>query len=239
MKISGDHWSTVRQPGPIVVRFDADAAAEREHVGHPFMRRMAVALSDTEVTPERMPTAQALQTLQEFEEKLIQALEKAQVKCRMVMVVDAVGYHEWVFQTESSDDFEAGVHEWVTQLGRPVIPGGEDGWGYFDESLRPAESSLENQLDATTIDTLVSSGSDPAKPHRREHYFLGKDDLLNALRPLLEEKGFRFESLAEGMLVVSKESTLDHQGVKELTQTLSALASKLGVAYDGWGSDIG
>jgi len=239
VKIRGDRWSSYHLPGPVHVRYDVEAAAEEAHQGCETMVRVVYQMKAQEQGPDQLPGESGRSALEKVETDLISRLESAGVACRWVGALASVGWMELVFQVESAEPFRTCAEAWGATLERTYSVGGEEpGWGYFDSSVRPQVGATERLLDEKTLEALKDVGSDPAKPHLREHYFIGKASNLQVLRTRLEAEGFKFESLEDDMLIVAKPSSIDASAVRDQTSHLNALAREFNVEYDGWGAGV-
>lgn len=112
--------------------------------------------------------------------------------------------------------------------------------------MRPETEAERQERHAATIAayrSLVDPENPPREPYLIEqHFFTDDSGPLDHLTELLEERGFRVETLAydpesathSWRLVVVRLELLDERRILAVSDELDGLARQCGVTYDGW-----
>lgn len=110
--------------------------------------------------------------------------------------------------------------------------------------LRKRPGAGRVSLDAQVIEQLRQAGSDLARPHEIEFflYFQTRDAAVAAEKELTG-RGFsaNIERAAKGpewLLLFTRSMTPSESDLTSLRAELTALASRHGGQYDGWGSPV-
>ncbi len=176
-----------------------------------------------------------------LEDQLIALLDHHDVPCRMLGTLRLPGRRELVFQVGEWDRFRPAVGKWFQGNRAVELDVTEhEGWEFFDTSVWPDDDTAQYIADRNTIEELVKNGSDPKKPHDLEFTFLGPQDLLETLRPVLAARGYRpYEgNSTKGCLVMVKSMPLALDEVFRESQANQRSAQNAGVDFDGWGTIV-
>ena len=130
------------------------------------------------------------------------------------------------------------ITNWVANCNYKIEIVEKNGWGFFDDKIRPDLIFWHQISDRKTIGKLLENGTNPKAVHNLEHVFIGSEKSLNDLSDELSQEGFQKMALEGNKLVLLKSSNLDLEGISNLTGNLAYYCESIGVKYDGWGSEI-
>jgi hypothetical protein len=197
-----------------VISFDVESAEAEEHADHPHGRRVIAFLPEGEVSDNGLPSQKAVQRLDALEDGLLQALRAANVEGRFVGRMTYGGMREFVFQVTDAPGFARALTAWRDwQNGWRIETREREGWGYFDEKVRPSANGWRQIADRRVIDRQIAAA--------------------------LAEDGFAGEvDEAEGRLMMARAEPLDLPVINRLTTALAHYSEGLGAHYDGWGTPV-
>jgi regulator of RNase E activity RraB len=223
-----------------VISFDVESAEAEEHADHPHGRRVIAFLPEGEVSDNGLPSQKAVQRLDALEDGLLQALRAANVEGRFVGRMTYGGMREFVFQVTDAPGFARALTAWRDwQNGWRIETREREGWGFFDEKVRPSANGWRQIADRRVIDQLLQAGTDPDREHVLEHFFDGPVEALRQIAAALAEDGFAGEvDEAEGRLMMARAEPLDLPVINRLTTALAHYSEGLGAHYDGWGTPV-
>jgi regulator of RNase E activity RraB len=243
IKIVLDEWNayTADRDGVLMfISFDENAASQDEIEGLGLCARVLVPIKDPNSAGG--PESPETEVLWEMEDELIELLDEHQVKCRLVGRLTYDGMREIVFQLHDWETFRPPVGLWMMQHGDYKIDVSEhEGWGFFDDYIRPR---LEDQLfmaDYSVIESLIESGSDPEKEHLLEYVFMGEASGLKRVAQSLRQRGYSDVGeldFGSGQIVLAKSIVLDPMLIVQESLTNYELAEDAGVEFDGWGAEV-
>ncbi|MBN1486777.1 MAG: DUF695 domain-containing protein [Anaerolineae bacterium] len=242
-QIVGDSWNMYAYQygdgNQAVISFDTSLASEEHHEGYNTSMRVIVYIPLECVMANGLPARQALPELDNIEQRLVESLEKGAVDCKLGGRMTYGGMREFVFQVEDIEKFR----DSATSLSSSVVDykvelREQEGWGFFDQKVRPSPVFWQQIKDREVIEQLIQAGSDPQAIHNLEHTFVGDPKILKRLKGELITNGFELVSDAGDTLVMSKGSKLDLNQVFGLTSKLSGYCRHLGISYDGWGAMV-
>jgi regulator of RNase E activity RraB len=223
-----------------VISFDVESAEAEGHPDHPHGRRVIAFVPEPEVSDNGLPSQNALQRLDALEDGLLQALQAAKVEGRFVGRMTYGGMREFVFQVTDGPGFARALSAWRDrQKGWRIETRERDGWGFFDEKVRPSADGWRQIGDRRVIDGLLEAGTDPNREHVLEHFFDGPVEALRQIAAALAEDGFEGELDEEaGRLMMKRAEPLDLLTINRLTTALAHYSEGLGANYDGWGTPV-
>lgn len=176
-----------------------------------------------------------------LEDQLIALLDHHAVDCRMLGTLRLADRRELVFQVGTWETFRPAVGKWFQGNRTVELDVTEhEGWSFFDQHVWPDDDTAQYIADRNTIEELVKNGSDPNKPHELEFTFLGPQDLLETLRPVMTARGYRpfAGKSSPGCLVMVKSMPLSLDDVFRESQANQRSAQNAGVDFDGWGTVV-
>lgn len=233
-----ESYSYDTDAGPVFVGFYADSN-KVDPSAFPFCARLQITIK----APNQNggPTGDEVQRLWDMEDRLVAALDAANVSCLMLGRLTHSGTRELVFQVADYAPFRPPIGRWMQEHSEYETDVSEhDGWSFFHESVWPNETSWLMIMDRRVIDNLMREGSDPAKPHSLEFVFYGDAPRLEDLYRLLEFRGYRLvESAPESRrLTMFISMPLDVSSVCRESIFHRDECARLGLEYDGWGAAV-
>jgi regulator of RNase E activity RraB len=237
-----EHWQvysyTFGEGQRAIIRFDHDAATERAHHGHTRCRRVIIFLPLEQIAPNGLPRRyEMLESVEKWEDSLLEALTAAGVDGRLVGVMTYHGLRDIVFQVTDADHFALVVEHFKATLpGVRIETKGSEGWEFFDTRVAPSPDNWRRINDRITVEHLLEAGTDPTQPHALEHHFLGPPERLKFLAEQLSGAGFTGTHAGGDQLTMTKVAPLDPEVISEETVKLAGYCAKIGVRYDGWGA---
>lgn len=243
-KIVHDVWDsyfTERHDVPMTISFDDGVTDGEPPADLELCARIIIPISETKPNSS-WPIDSENELLYTMEDEITDQLLKAEVSCRLVARMTYDGLRELVFQVGDEDGFRPIVGGWMqNHKGYDIDVSEHDGWGFFDDFVRPSEEDRRNMAEGRVIDNLIENGSDPDLPHELEYCFRGDLPTLEKIGKALTEKGYALlddQDLDEGRIVLSKAMTLDRQAIRNESKANQALAQQLGGELDGWGTAV-
>jgi regulator of RNase E activity RraB len=111
-------------------------------------------------------------------------------------------------------------------------------WQETYDLIQPSEYELQTYWDQEVIDRLLEDGSDPTRPHPRQHWIIGAGPRLAQAARDLEKMGCRQVELSEDQITCFTDDILDPQIIFERTWNLIEIADRHGLEYDGWEAPV-
>ena len=237
-----ENWEFYLYPtddGPVFVTFHTEIdAINRDDYKH--CARAIIPIKNPDETGAATDAESA--ELYDLEDNLVTALDQAESACLLLARVTHAGQRELVFQVKDKASFHPVVTLWMDECKRNDITLSEhDGWDFFSEFIWPSDEDWVWIYDRRVVDSLIESGSDPAKDHQLEFCFCGSDaDNLQTLANQLAEDGYTPVSFDEDSLtlVMARSMALNVNTIWETSMYLIDLATTHKVEYDGWGAEI-
>lgn len=242
-KVVGDHWnafSAQRGDTFMFVSFDEDVASVEMIEELSLCARVWWRIQ--EPNPAGGPESPETEKLWEMEDELLEMLDEHKVACRFVARLTYGGIRELVFQLADWDSFRPPVGRWlINQADYEIDVSEHEGWGFYDDVVRPSREDRFFMLDNSVIMNLIESGSDPEKEHSLEYAFTGNEQGLRRVAISLQKRGY--SNIGEldftsGQIVMAKLLKLDVTLIVNESLTNADLAEDAGVEFDGWGAAV-
>lgn len=224
--------------GPVVVGFHTESN-KVEQGQYPFCARVLITIKAP--NPNGGPSNEEAQVLWGMEDRLVELLNARNVPCLLLGRLTHNGIRELVFQVADYSPFRPPVGHWMKEHAAYKTDVSEhDGWSFFFESVWPNATSWMLIFDRRVVDSLVTAGSDPSKPHSLEFVFRGAADGLQQMQAALAARGYSLLelSLAESRLVMAYTLPLDVGAIFRESLSHREECQRLHLEYDGWGASV-
>jgi hypothetical protein len=240
MSVCPNHnWETysyTTDSGPVFVGFHTEAN-KIDRGKYPYCARVMITIK----APNHNggPAREEAQVLWDLEDRLGEALDGAHVPCLLLGRLTHSGTRELVFQVTDYTPFRPPVGRWICEHKAYEIDVSEhDGWGFYFESVWPAETSWLLIMDRRVVNNLVKAGSNPSKPHSLEFVFRGEESGLRQMQAALNLRGYSLLNFSakESCLIMARNMPLDVGAIFKESVVHHEQCLRFGVEYDGWGA---
>jgi hypothetical protein len=231
-----ESYSYSTDSGSVIVSFHADSN-QIDQSKYPYCARVIITIK----APNHNggPAQDEAQVLWDMEDRLVEALDAANVSCLLLGRLTHSGSRELVFQVADYTPFRPPVGRWMEMHGKYETDVSEhDGWDFFMDSVWPSATSWMLIYDRRVVDNLIESGSDPSKPHSLEFVFLGQQSGLEQMQATLAARGYTLVDMSpkESRLVMARSMPLEVGDIFQEGLSHREDCQRLGIEYEGWGA---
>ncbi|MGA9522357.1 MAG: DUF695 domain-containing protein [Myxococcaceae bacterium] len=234
-----DSYVADAEDGPMFVSFDMEAAQE-DLAASPLQKCVRVQIPIKKRQENGAPQEKEAEHLYKLEDQLVEALAKNDVNCLFVARVTHGGVREIVFQIEDLTAFGNVAKEWQDKIKDYKIEyERHEGWEFFTDVVMPGPEEWIAICDRRVMDTLISEGADPEKPHQLEYVFQGPPDALRTISEQLQGKGYSpvgEPDFEKSEVVLGVQMPLDLEQIVEHSIANDELAVQHGARCEGWGA---
>lgn len=231
-------YSYTTDNGPVIVGFHTESN-QIDQSKYPYCARVIITIK----APNHNggPANEEAQVLWDMEDRLVEALDAANVPCLLLGRLTHSGNRELVFQVKDYTPFRPPVGRWMGEHDDYEIDVSEhDGWDFYFESVWPSETSWLLIMDQRVVDNLVKAGSDPSKPHSLEFVFRGDGSSLQQMQAALTARGYSLLDFSdkESRLIMSRSMPLNVGAIFSESVAHRKDCQRFGLEYDGWGASV-
>lgn len=202
-----------------------------------YERYLKIIVPDNQIVNGNFPNEIAHKKTVKLEDKLINSLERNNVKAKEVVRSLYYKARRMLFEVYDLDAFENIVKKWESTLGEYTLEIVEEkGWELYNE-FAPNKYAYQQMGNRQLLEMMIKKGCNPSKKHTIEHGISGEmENLLKVDQVLIENGGVR-TSFEQGMLEIAFDEVLDPEQIDDMTYFVMDTAEEFNCKYEGWSTE--